>query len=269
MQKKPVPPCNALFAGLLMMLAGAASAEEKELIVTDRPDFVESSDVVGKGRFQAETGVAIERTRRDTRRTRAIYTPVLLRMGTGAAWELRIETDGRVVQHTDDLIQDTRTTDRGYADTSVGTKWHVMDESGTSPSVGILAHVDLDNGSAAFRGNGLRPSLRVVAEWDLAAGLSLGVMPGLTFDKDQNGERSWNGIFAAVLGKSLSEQTRVFVEIALPQIARTRHGGTVATLDFGMAYLLSPTWQIDTALYKGLNKNTADLTWTVGLSSKF
>jgi hypothetical protein len=132
-----------------------------------------------------------------------------------------------------------------------------------------LAHVDLDSGSTAFRGNDLRPSLRIVAEWNLPAGLSLGVMPGLSFDKDQNGNRNWNGIFATVLGKSLSEQTRVFVEIALPQIARSQHGGTVATLDIGMAYLLSPKWQIDTALYKGLNKNTADLTWTAGLSSKF
>lgn len=269
MQKKPVSLCNVFFAGLLMMLANTASAEEKDVIVTDRPDFVESSDVVGKGRFQAETGVAIERTRRDTNKTHVMATPVLLRMGTGAAWELRVETDGRIVQRTDDLTQGTRTTEHGYADTSVGAKWHVMDESGTSPSVGVLAHLDLDSGSAAFRGNGLRPSLRVVAEWDLPAGLSLGVMPGLTFDKDQNGERSWNGIFAAVLGKSLNEQTRVFVEVALPQVARTQHGGTVATLDVGMAYLLSPTWQIDTALYKGLNKNTADLTWTVGLSSKF
>ncbi|MEB0134716.1 transporter [Actimicrobium sp. CCC2.4] len=269
MQKKTCSSCNALFSGLLMMLASIAIAEEKDVIVTDRPDFVESSDVVGKGRFQAETGVALERTRRDTNKTRVMTTPILLRIGTGATWELRVETDGRIVQRTDDLTQGTRTTDRGYADTSIGAKWHVMDESGTSPSVGVLAHVDLDSGSAAFRGSGLRPSLRAVAEWDLPAGLSLGVMPGLTFDKDQNGERSWNGIFAAVLGKSLSEQTRVFVEIALPQIARSRHGGTVATLDVGMAYLLSPTWQIDTALYKGLNKNTANLTWTVGLSSKF
>ena len=269
MQKKPLSSCNALFAGLLMALASTASAEEKDVIVTDRPDFVESSEVVGTGRFQAEVGIAIERTRRDTTKTHTMTTPVLLRIGTGATWELRVETDGRLVQHSDDLTQGTRTTDRGYADTSIGAKWHVVDGNGTSPSVGVLAHVDIDNGSAPFRGSGLRPSLRAVAEWDLPAGLSLGVMPGLTFDKDQNGKRSWNGIFATTLGKSLTEQTRVFTEIALPQIARAQHGGTVATLDFGIAHLLSPKWQIDMAFYKGLNKNTADLTWTAGLSSKF
>ncbi|EGF32095.1 hypothetical protein IMCC9480_2968 [Oxalobacteraceae bacterium IMCC9480] len=255
--------------GLLLAMMHVASAEEKDSIVTDRPDFVESSDVVGNGRFQAEMGLAIERTRRDANRTRTMSTPVLLRIGTGDAWELRVETDGRMVQHNDDVVQGTRQTERGWADVSIGTKWHVMDERDGSPSIGMLAHIDIDSGSSTLRGNGWRPSLRLVAEWDMPAGMSLGVMPGLALDKNPEGKRNWNGIFAAVLGKSLTEQTRAFVEIALPQIARARHGGTVATFDIGMAHLLSPRWQVDIAFYKGLNRNTADLTGTIGLSSKF
>ena len=262
-------PTNAILAALMLAIMRVASAEEKDSIVTDRPDFVESSDVVGNGRFQAETGLLIERTRRDTYKTRAMSTPVLLRIGTGDAWELRVETDGRIIQHSDDMAQGTRVTERGYADVSLGAKWHVMDEHDSSPSIGLLAHIDIDSGSSSFRGNGWRPSLRMVAEWDLPAGLSLGVMPGLAMDKNQEGKRNWTGIFAAVLGKSLTDQTRAFVEIALPQIARARHGGNVATLDIGIAHLLSPRWQIDAALYKGLNRNTADLTATIGLSSKF
>ncbi len=254
---------------VLLALFRVANAGESGNLVTDRPDFVESSDVVGDGRFGVEVGLAVERTRRDTFRARTMSTPVLLRMGIGQAWELRVETDGRVVQRLDDLTQGIRMTDLGYADVSIGAKWHVLDESATTPSVGVLAHIDLDSGSPIFRGNGLRPSLRLVAEWDLPAGMSLGVMPGAALNKSPDGTHNWSGIFAAVLGKSLSEQTRTFIEIALPRIARITHGGTLATIDTGITYLLSPAWQIDTALYKGLNRNTADLIWTVGLSSKF
>jgi len=51
------------------LLSPAASAAE-EAIATDRPDVVESSDVVGHGRFQIETSVACERDERDGVRTR-------------------------------------------------------------------------------------------------------------------------------------------------------------------------------------------------------
>jgi hypothetical protein len=65
-----------------------------------------------------------------------------------------------------------------------------------------LAHVDLDTGSTAFRGQGLRPSLRFVAEWDLPDDMSIGVMPGLVADKAEDGSRFTAGIFAVTLAKA-------------------------------------------------------------------
>jgi Putative MetA-pathway of phenol degradation len=251
------------------LTGGAASAEEKDVIVTDRPDFVESSDVVGRGRFQIETGIAIERNNAGGFRDRTFTTPTLLRIGTGEAWELRVETDGRTVVRTDDISAGTRSTLGGYSDFSLGVKWHVADAEGSRPSMGLLGHVDVDSGSTGFRGNGLRPSLRMAAEWDLPNDLSLGVMPGVMLDKTSTGKRFTSGIFGAVLGKSWNERFRTFVEISAPQIARTRNGGTLATFDVGAAYLLSDMWQLDGALYKGLNRNTADLAFGIGLSAKF
>jgi hypothetical protein len=51
----------------------------------------------------------------------------------------------------------------------------------------VLAHADLPSGSRALRGEGVRPSLRVSAEWDLPADLSLGVMPGIAVDRNAQG----------------------------------------------------------------------------------
>jgi hypothetical protein len=251
------------------LISTTAKAAEIDVIVTDRPDFVESSDVVGKGRFQLETGINLERNNRNGIKDKVSTTPLLLRLGTGDIWELRIETEGRTILKSEDTVAATSSTVRGYSDVSLGAKWHVMDDHGAMPSVGILANVDLDSGSSAFRGNGLRPSVRVVAEWDLPGDMSLGIMPGLVYDKTPAGQRFYSGIFGIVLGKSWNDRFRTFVEVAASQVARAKNGGSVVTADIGAAYLLSNLCQIDMSLFKGLNKNTADLTWGVGVSVKF
>jgi hypothetical protein len=253
----------------LLSVASPAFCAEQDVIVTDRPDFVESSNVVGDKHFQVETSVVIDRNEADGYKDRTISTPTLLRFGIGQAWELRFETDGRTVARSEETATGISNTTTGYADVSAGAKWHVMDESGSMPSIGLLGHVDVDSGSTAFRGNGVRPSLRAVAEWELPNDMGLGVMPGVIYDKNANDERFWGGILGVVLGKSWTERCRTFAEVAAAQIAHAQDGGSVVTFDVGASYLLSNSWQVDTAFYKGLNKNTADLAWTIGLSAKF
>jgi hypothetical protein len=259
----------ALLQGLLALaLAGPAWAED-EPIATDRPDFVESSDVVGKGRFQLETSLAWERDRAGPVKTRLASTPTLLRIGVAETWELRFETDGRLRLRTEEAGITTR--ERGWSDLSVGVKWHQRDgdeEAGT-PGMGWLLHVDVDSGSGAFRGQGLRPSLRFVAEWEFAGGWSAGVMPGLYRDRDESGRHFVGGILAGVVGKSLTDKLRGFVELSGQQLASSRHGGSVITFDTGLAYLLDRDLQVDVALSRGVNKNAPDLGWTVGLSARF
>jgi hypothetical protein len=61
--------------------------EERQEIVTDRPDFTESSATVGSGRWQIETGLTHSWTDRGSE-TQAPET--LLRLGWGPRWELRL-----------------------------------------------------------------------------------------------------------------------------------------------------------------------------------
>lgn len=257
----------SLLAAAIVGLAHTA-AQANDEIVTDRPDFVESSQVVGRGRFQVETSVLLERDRNAAARVRALSTPTLLRYGLGDSFELRLETDGRTVVHATELPSGLHSTAAGYADTSLGVKWHVLDAQGSSPSVGVLLHADLPSGSRGFGGQGVRPSLRMAAEWELPGAMSLGLMPGIGVEHNEAGAHYNYGIFGAVLGKSFTERARGFVELATPQIARGGNGGTVATFDIGGAYLLSPNCQVDTMASRGLNNRTPDWSWTVGLSFK-
>ena len=137
-----------MFTGAL--LTGLAHAGETDKIATDRPDFVESSVVVGRAIVQIETSVAQERNKANGLRERTFSTPSLLRVGVSDSVELRLETDGHMVMHTDSGA--TSTSERGYADASFGVKWHALDAKGALPSLGWLAHLDLASGSRAFRG---------------------------------------------------------------------------------------------------------------------
>lgn len=248
----------------------AGGAEDDDAIVTDRPDFVESSAVVGKGRFQLETSIAVERNHDGGVKERTTTTPTLLRVGVSDTVELRVETDGRQRYRVDDANgANGALRARGWADTSAGVKWHARDGGAGAPSIGFLVHADFDSGSTAFRGSGVRPSLRAVFEWELPGGLGLGVMPGLVRDRAPDGSHAVNGIFGIVLGKELTDRLRTFVEVAAPQIAHVRDGGTIATFDIGGAYLLSPRWQVDAMLSKRLNHRTPDTAVTVGLSYKY
>jgi hypothetical protein len=260
-------PIKKIAAALVLLPLMANAAEDE--IVTDRPDFVESSNVVGKGRFQIETSVAVDRNKADGIKDKTYSTPTLLRYGIGETLELRLETDGRIRASTTDIASGARHTESGYADLALGVKWHIADERDGAPSMGVLAHVDLDTGSGPFRAGGKGGSLRLAAEWELADDVALGVMPGLAWQANDNGGRYTSGIFGIVLGKGWDARFRTFIEYSAQQIAHARDGGSVSTVDIGAAYLLTNTVQLDTALSRGLNHRTPDWSFTVGLSMKF
>lgn len=264
MSQKSFKPTILLTA---LMLAGSASAQQaggaNDNINPDRPDFVESSAVVGTGRFQVETSLGYERANHDGVRERQTSTPTLLRFGISESAELRIETDGW--QHS--WIRGVDTSDAtGMADTSVGVKWRLQEGRDGAPALGVLVDAVLPSGARRLSPGGVQPSLRAVAEWDLPQAFSLGVMPGLANQRNDDGRRFTSGILAASLGKEFNERVHGFVELASPRIAHGRDGGTQLSFDFGAAYLISKNVQIDAAVFRGLNHNTPDVNVSVGLS---
>ncbi|HSI48181.1 MAG TPA: transporter [Ideonella sp.] len=268
-----LPPFRSTQLAALTLLAACAltPAFAADEIVTDRPDFVESSDVVGRGRFQIETGFSSERQDGNGLKTRTRSTPTLLRLGVSDALELRVETDGATRSRTQDTATDTTTTSHGFADTSLGLKWRMQEgnEESGAPGMAWLLHADLASGSRDFRGQGVRPSLRFVAEWDLPHDFSVGVMPGVVADKTGDGKRFAAGIFAVTLGKGWGPAWHSFVEVAGQQLAAQRNGGKVVSFDFGASYLVTDSLQLDLAGSRGLTRETADFQWGAGVSIRF
>lgn len=258
-------------ACLALLLAFHSLAHADEAIATDRPDFVESSDVVAAGRVQLEVALNLERDRSGGLKSRVRSTPALLRFGLGHNLEARIETDGLASARVTDMATGITSRASGATDISLGLKWHMGDgdEKTGTPSTAWLLHVDLDSGAAAFRGEGKRPSLRFVAEWELPGETSIGVMPGLARDTDLNGKPFTAGILAVTAGTELAAHWRGFIELAGQRLASKTRGGNVVTFDTGVTYQINNDMQVDLSLQRGLTRFTPDLSMGLGWSVRF
>ena len=255
-----------LLAAALAICAAPAFADDAP-ISTDRPDFVESSTTVGAGRVQLETSVAWERTRAAGLATTTWSTPTLLRIGAGAQWELRVETDGW--QHTHDAAASAFGTTSGFSDLSLGVKYHIAMPGPAGASMAWLVHADLPSGAHAVRGRGVRPSLRLSAEWELPHDNGIGVMPGIVHDTDDAGRRFDAGLLAVTFGHAWTPRLRTFAEVAGEQFTSHRHGGNVVTFDTGATWRLNDDTQLDVAGSFGLSNAAPDDALTVGWSHRW
>jgi len=241
----------------------AAPAMAQEAIATDRPDFVESSLTVGKRVFQYETSAATDWTTTAGTTARVVATPTLLRYGITNTLELRIETDGFYRASVEDAGSES-----GMADAAFGLKWHAVDGREAVPSVAFLLHGDVPTGSAAFRGIGIRPSLRAVGEWALPGDFALGVMPGVAYDANGGTGQEWTAILGATVGRPVSDRLRFFVEYAAEQLPTSQNGGTVALLDLGSAFLITQDIQLDLSYRHGLTDLASDHSIALGFSQR-
>lgn len=255
---------RVVLAFCLAALNGALA--QASSITTDRPDYVESAETVGSGRAQIETSALWERSESDGSAIRRRSTPTLLRLGLGEDWEIRLESEGRIREQGGS--GDANAASVGWADASFGLKWHMLDAHGLQPSLGWLLHADLASGSHSLRGQGTRPSLRAVMEWELDDRWSFGAMPGLAVERS-DGDRHVSGSLGLMLGRQINERWRVLGELAMPRIAASRNGGNEAFMNFAVAWLLGDDTQLDLSVQRGLNERSVGRSGGVGLSMRF
>ena len=126
-------------------------ADEPEPIVTDRPDFTESSDTVPFGRMQLEGGYTFSRV--GTLREHA-FGELLLRIATGRRTEARIGINSHIWNHGAGAS-------RGFEDTTLGMKVRLCPGSETfnllRPTTALILETTIPTGSSAFSGREMQP----------------------------------------------------------------------------------------------------------------
>lgn len=168
MHLKFLPLCFAALLGLAPPVRAQAERPAGDLgeLVTDRPDFTESAEVVGRGVMQNEMGTVFEMDRASGTKTFSLGTP-LLRFGIAKKWELRVASDGFLSQHA------TGPALRGVGDLEFGLKYKFHKESKWLPALGVIPFVGLPTGAQAFTSGKFDPGFKLLWAKDVPWGFGL------------------------------------------------------------------------------------------------
>lgn len=226
----------------------SASAQDTGGLITDRPDFTESTVVVPRGSVQVESGLTLAW---DGSFDGLELPEALVRVPLGDRLEARFELPGfRGGPGPDGLL-----------DSGLGVKVELG--SRAAWSFATLAGLSLPTGSDRLSGDRLAPSVILVAGRSLGPAWSLGVQGSLEWP-DDSGDPVATG--TAVLGRALSDRVGTFGEVLVsgqsgkPSTVLLHHGYTLAVGDRS---------QLDLHAAFGLTARSPDLLVGAGWSTRF
>jgi hypothetical protein len=244
-------PTALALAAVLLSATAYAQTESRPDLVTDRPDFTESSEVVGRGLFQLEGGFSYE----GDRGVRSVAVPgALLRLGVSPRVELRLGTDGFVSQRAGGIRVS------GAGDMEVGAKIRLFDQAAAGVDIAILPALSLPTGSDSQSSGGADPSVKVT--WARSLPRDFGLTGNLNVaSMTDGGARFTQQAFSLSLGHPLLAGWGGFVE-TYGFSPMERGGGAGLTLDGGLTRPVGANLQFDVEAGRGLTPEAPD--WFVG-----
>ena len=235
--------------------ANVEKAGEDEL-VTDRPDFTESSEVIPRGGYQFESGLTFEGDTHDGQRARSLSAPgSLLRVGLGLRTELRISSDG----FQSEAINSVRSS--GYADLGLGLKIRLLDQAKVGFDFAIIPMVSLPTGGEGFTSGHADPTLKLTWARELPAGWGATGNFNFSSVSDEEGRFTQRAISAS-FGHAIAGGWEGFGELySFTPMERGERSGV--TLDWGIARQIGRDLHFDIAAGRGLTAAAPD--WFVGI----
>ena len=238
---------------------GCATANvSREPLVSDRPDFTESTATMAPGDVQAEGGYTFARAASEKS---SAVGELLIRVGVTHGAELRVEPGSY------SWVTSPTGRQSGRDDGVIGAKvrlHEVADERPSPvPTVSLVLASSIPTGSDAFRQSRTRPEVKLAGEWTLTRHVGVGV----NFDvaRPIADTRRYTELAAsASFGFDLSPNLGAFAEAFgfAREIEGAKH---TRYLDTGLTASLSPSWQVDVRGGLGLNRTAPDYFVGTGL----
>jgi hypothetical protein len=241
-----------------------------EPLVTDRPDFTESSVTVGYGVTQLEMGYTYTYDSDSNSSTRQhSYPELLVRQGMLADWfELRLDQNIGGVNDTEFLGPTDSAT--GAEDLGIGCKIALTPQEHILPETAIILEMSVPTGDDDFTAGEVLPGFSYLYGWTINDNWETGALTGLhrqvdgeTNDPYVEFAQSWT------LVRSWTDNVSSFTEwfCLVPCSADT--DPTQHYFDGGFAVLLSDDVQWDIRAGVGLNEAADDYFVGSGLSVRF
>lgn len=231
-----------VFLSLLIATAVSLFADTPGELVTDRPDFTESSQVVPRGWVQIESGLALETSQAGNRRTISFGTP-LFRIGLIRKLELRIGSDGLISQR----LGEERS--GGIGDLDFGVKYQLLEEGRRRPAISVIAAVTTPTGHLSFTSGAYEPVIKLTWEKDGIAGFSAAGNFNWSVLSAEGG-RLHQGVASLSIGHGLGRGFNGFWEV---------YGYTAEERGGGNAYMFA------SGLIRGIGKNAQ---WDVSVNRR-
>lgn len=246
--------CNLLH--ILMLVPVGAAGQLAGPLVTDRPDFTESTLSVGRGVLQLEAGYTFASVSDVSSHS---FGEVLIRLGMGGPLEFRLGLNSYVVSNGPGGTQD------GLEDLTVGFKVELIEGSSAMPSLGLIAALSVPTGGESFSSNSTGADVVLAAGWnpgpDWSVGSNLGFGGGVLNDGSDN---RWLGSIA--IGRTVSTRAAVFGEV---------YGFSAASeeadifIDGGVTIVLSDNLQIDARLARQVSGVERETHLGVGVAHRW
>jgi hypothetical protein len=229
----------------------------QETIVTDRPDFTESNQLVPRGKLQLESGFTFTSQRQ---RVRTLALPeLLLRYGASKGVEWRLGLPG-----FERLSGGSGTTRSGFGDTYLGLKLPLPAlPNGTE--LALIPALFVPSGKTGIESEAPQPEAKLVWAHALAGDRSLSGMLYLLVPKEE-GKRQTRAQHTLSYGLPLARRTAFFME------AVTDLGQGIAPahqLHSGVTFQPSALSQWDIHFGVGLNRQAPNAFIAAGYSVRF
>ncbi len=240
-----------------------------EPLVTDRPDFTESSVTVGCGVTQLECGYTFTHDDEDgVRSNNHSFPETLLRIGTLAEWfELRFDWNYGV-QQTE--IGGASDTESGAEDLTFGVKLALTRQECLLPETAIILQMSLPTGADAFSADEVLPGVNYLYAWDLNEDWSLGGSTGLNAATDDETTDTYSEFSQSItVGHSWTDRVGSYVEwyVLSPVSADTNRPENYFNGGFTLLINNDVQWDIRAGL--GLNEAADDFFAGTGLSFRY
>jgi hypothetical protein len=233
--------------------------EEEEPLASDRPDFVEASSNVGRGRVQLEAGYTFihDRSGGVTTRTHS-YPEILLRIGMFADWfELRIgQNFGSQLLHGG-----VRERGHGAEDLYLGIGLALTEQRGLVPESRVVFQTTVPTGADAFTDHEMLPGVNILYGWDVIEDkMSLGMSTAFNRARDDSGDFYLEFAQAATTAITLTEKLGMYLEAfaLMPAGAEDAGARPEYYADGGFTYRITNNFQLDIRAGVGLNRHADD-----------
>jgi hypothetical protein len=246
-----------------------------EPLVTDRPDFTESTDAVPSGYVQLEMGYTFTYDREGEDRVRSHTMPEMLwRIGLFEDFELRIGWEGYTFEESQTLTETDRgrpvlreTWSQGANDLSLGFKYEYCEQDGLVPHFGVIGEITVPSGSAGFSSGDVDPEVKLLWAYDLTEWLS--VAGNVNFAvPTEDGHRFFQTAASVSAAASITDALGTYVEY-FGFYPASQHTDCAHYLNGGFTYLITNNFQVDVRAGVGLNEEAEDFFTGIGFAWRF